>query len=82
MQMLGKRVYLRVVDPSKTESGITIDITNKEKPDRGEVVHVGKDVEELEPGDNVIFDKNVGKFVWIEGEKLWLIREDSVFMKY
>ena len=34
MQMLGKRVYLKVVDPSTTESGITIDITNKEKPDR------------------------------------------------
>lgn len=82
MKMLGKRVYLRLDDPSVTESGITIDITNKVKPDRGEVVYVGNQVEELEPGDKVIFDKNVGKYVYVEGEKLWVIQEGSVFLKY
>lgn len=82
MEMLGQRVYLKVEDPSITESGITIDISNKVKPDRGEVIHIGNGVKELEVGDKVIFDKNVGKFVEIEGEKLWMIQEGSIFTKY
>ena len=59
---LGKRVLIKQVEQEEvTKSGIVLPGTaSKEKPITGEVLAVGKDVEDVKAGDKVIFEKYTG----------------------
>jgi chaperonin GroES len=80
-------VVKRIDEDEKTQGGIIIPDTAKEKPQRGKVVAVGngKLLEDgkLRPldvhkGDTVIFTKYAGTEIQIEGEEHLIIREDDV----
>ena len=89
IQPLNDRVLVRrVEDESRSQGGIIIPDTAKEKPMRGEVVAVGpgerlKDGSRrpmsVASGDTIIFGKYAGTEVRLDGEELLLIREDEVF---
>ncbi len=57
-QPLGNRVLVkRVEEATTTMSGIIIPDNAKEKPSRGEVVAVSKEIDVLENGNQVLFWK-------------------------
>ncbi|MDD2906748.1 MAG: co-chaperone GroES [Sulfurimonas sp.] len=79
-QPLGKRVLVkRVEEASTTASGIIIPDNAKEKPSRGEVVAVSKEVTELACGDKVLFGKYAGNEVSLDGDKFVVIEIDDIF---
>ena len=71
---LGKRVLIKQVEQEEvTKSGIVLPGTaSKEKPITGEVLAVGKDVEDVKAGDKVIFEKYRGTEVK-DGDNSFLI---------
>ena len=82
LKPLGERVILKLVEAEeKTEGGIVLPDTAKEKPQRGEVVAVGsaKLIEngnkvplEVNTGDKVFFSRYAGTEVK-DGEETFLI---------
>lgn len=79
-QPLGKRVLVkRVEEATTTMSGIIIPDNAKEKPSRGEVVAVSKEVETLKNGDQVLFGKFAGSEVTLENEKYIVIDVEDIF---
>ena len=74
IKTLGKRVLIKQVEQEEvTKSGIVLPGTaSKEKPITGEVLAVGKDVEDVKAGDKVIFEKYTGTEVK-DGDELFLI---------
>jgi len=79
-QPLGKRVLVkRVEEATTTMSGIIIPDNAQEKPSRGEVVAVSKEVTELTNGDKVLFGKYAGNEVSFEGTKYMVLEVDDIF---
>ena len=77
----------RVEAEEKTESGIIIPDTAKEKPQRGEVIAVGpgkmlengsKLTPTVKPGDKILFSKYAGTEIEISNEELLIMREDDI----
>ena len=71
---IGERVLIKQTEQEEvTKSGIVLPGTaSKEKPITGEVLAVGKDVEDVKAGDKVIFEKYTGTEVK-DGDELFLI---------
>ena len=79
-QPLGKRVLVKRVEESNTtSSGIIIPDSAQEKPSRGEVVAVSKEVSELTCGDVVLFGKYTGSEVALGADKFLVIETDDIF---
>lgn len=77
----------RVEAEEKTESGIIIPDTAKEKPQRGEVIAVGpgkllengnKLTPTVKPGDKILFSKYAGTEIEINNEEYLIMREDDI----
>lgn len=84
---LADRVVVRPVDrEEKTQSGILLPDTAKEKPQEGEIVAVGpgriedgKRVElEVKVGDIVIYSKYAGTEVKVGDQELLILRESDI----
>ena len=73
---LGKRILIKQTQQEEvTKSGIVLPGTaSKEKPIIGEVLAVGRKIEEVKVGDKVIFEKYSGTEVK-DGEETYLILE-------
>ena len=73
---LGKRILIKHTEQEEvTKSGIVLPGTaSKEKPIIGEVLAVGRKIEEVKVGDKVIFEKYSGTEVK-DGEETYLILE-------
>ena len=79
-QPLGNRVLVkRVEEATTTMSGIIIPDNAKEKPSRGEVVAVSKEVEVLANGNQVLFGKYAGNEVSFEGTKYIVLEVEDIF---
>lgn len=79
-QPLGNRVLVkRVEEATTTISGIIIPDNAKEKPSRGEVVAVSKDVEVLQVADQILFGKFAGNEVTLDGEKYIVLEIEDIF---
>ena len=80
-----------IKDEPKTASGIITAPTSKEKPGKGEVLAVGEGkvnpegklipIENVKVGDVVYFTKYSPEELEIDGEKLLLVRADSILAK-
>ncbi len=66
----------------KTESGIIIPDTAKDKPQQGTVVEVGDDVELVKKGDVVVFEKYAGNELKIDDKKFIILKEDEILGKF
>ena len=77
---LGKRVLIKQVEQEEvTKSGIVLPGTaSKEKPITGEVLAVGKDVEDGKEGDKVIFEKYTGTEVKDGDDSFLMLDIDNV----
>ncbi len=86
---LADRVIIKAAAAeATTKSGIIIPDTAKEKPQRGEVVAVGRGktsdqnvilTPELTVGDQVLYGKYAGTEIIIDGEEYLSMRESDVF---
>lgn len=84
---LADRVLVRPVDrEEKTQSGILLPDTAKEKPQEGEIVAAGpgriedgKRIElEVKVGDRVIYSKYAGTEVKVDDQELLILRESDI----
>jgi chaperonin GroES len=80
-------IVKRLEEESKTAGGLFIPDTAKEKPQKGEVIAVGKGKKtddgkvialDLKAGDQVLFGKYAGTEIKIEGEEYLIMREDDI----
>lgn len=80
-------IIKRMEEEERTEGGIVIPDSAKEKPQRGEVIAVGDgkllDNGEVRPldvkkGDKVFFQKYAGSEVKLNGEDVLVMKEDDV----
>ncbi|MCD6223336.1 MAG: co-chaperone GroES [Deltaproteobacteria bacterium] len=76
---LADRVLAKLLESEeKTESGIIIPDTAKEKPQEAEIVEVGNEVENVKKNDKVLFAKYGGTEVKIEGEDYIILKEEDI----
>ncbi len=86
IEPLGERVLIKVLQQaSKTESGIYLPETAKEKPQEGEVVALGPEVDEddtpLAVGDIVMYPKYTGTEIKIDGEDYLIMDASDILAK-
>jgi chaperonin GroES len=77
---LGDRVLIKTItEAKKTEGGLVLPDTSKEKPQTAEVIAVGtlEDVE-LNVGDRIIFSKYAGTEIKIDSEDYILIDSSDI----
>jgi chaperonin GroES len=78
-QPLGDRVFITYTEEmERTAGGIYVPETAKEKPQRGVIQAVGKDVKNLKVGDQVLFDKYSGTKLKVEDEDCLIMKEEDV----
>lgn len=80
---LGARIVIKKLEAEeKTESGIILAASAKEKPQMAEVISVGpgtKDEEmELKAGDKVVFSKYAGTDVKYDGEEYTIMNQSDI----
>ena len=80
---LADRVLIKpTTAEEKTQGGIIIPDSAKEKPLKGEVLAVGKGTKDeemvLKVGDKVLYGKYAGTEIEIEGEKLMIMKQSDV----
>lgn len=85
MKPINDRVVVKPADAEeKTEGGIIIPDTAKEKPQRGEVVAVGPGKEgnlmTVAEGDIVLYGKYAGTEFQYKGEDYLVMREDDILI--
>jgi len=88
IQPLGDRVLVRRLEAEeKTKGGILLPDTAKEKPQKGEVVGIGRgrmlDSGKVEPleikkGDEVLFGKYAGNEVTYNDEEFLILKEEDI----
>jgi chaperonin GroES len=80
-------IVKRLEEESKTSGGIYIPDTAKEKPQKGEIIAVGKGKVtedgkvipvDLKVGDTILFGKYAGTEVKIDGADYLIMREDDI----
>lgn len=84
IQPLGDRVVIESAPAEeKTQSGIYIPDTAKEKPQKGVVLAVGKGTADEEMtvrvGDTVLYGKYGGTELKLDGKDLLIMRESDIF---
>lgn len=76
---LGDRVLIKPADAiSKTAGGVIIPDTAKKKPQKGEVIAIGKKVDEMKVGDIVLYGQYAGTELEIEGSEHRMMRDEDV----
>ena len=78
-QPLGDRVFITYTEEmERTAGGIYVPDSAKEKPQRGIVRGVGKDVKNLKVGDQVLFDKYSCSKLRVDDEDCLILKEEDV----
>ena len=82
------RVVIRLVEAeTATKSGIIIPDAAVEKPDQGEILATGEGRVtedgvviplEVKTGDHVLFSKNAGQAVKVDGNEYRILKEDDI----
>jgi chaperonin GroES len=84
---LHDRLLVKPIEETKTQGGLIIPDSAKDKPMRGTVIAVGPgkldDAGSLRPldvnkGDRVLFNKYAGTEIQLDGDEHLIIREDDV----
>ncbi len=81
---LGERLLIKPIkEEEKTEGGIVLPDSAKEKPMKAEVIAVGEKVDEIDlvPGDKVIYSKYSGTEIKIDDEEYIIIDAEDILAK-
>ncbi|HEY5997961.1 MAG TPA: co-chaperone GroES [bacterium] len=80
---LNKRIAVRRFSPKDTTAGgLILPEQAKEIPVGGEVKAVGNGIDDIAVGDVVIFGKNAGQEIAVEGEAFLMLRYEDVLGIY
>lgn len=81
MKAIGNRLIIQP-DPVKTttETGMEIPAGSQEKPATGIVISKGKEVQEAEPGDRILYNMFGAGSAEIDREKVFFIRESDIIL--
>src|SRR6476659_8046437 len=78
-QPLGDRVFVTYTEEmERTTGGIYVPESAKEKPQRGAIQAIGKDVKNVKVGDQILFDKYSGSKLKIEDEDCLILKEEDI----
>ncbi|MCW1360994.1 co-chaperone GroES [Campylobacter sp. US33a] len=78
-QPLGKRVLVkRLEETNTTASGIIIPDNAKEKPLKGEVIAVSKELDNIKSGDQVVFAKYGGTEIKLDNNEYLVLNIDDI----
>lgn len=78
LKPLGFRLIARAIEePDKTPGGLLLAPNAKEKPQSAKVLAVGPEVEDVAPGDTVIYVKYSPETIKHEGEDLLVLSVDD-----
>ena len=84
---LGERVVIKKLEAEeKTKSGIVLTGSAKERPQEAEVVAVGpgalvdgnRIAMEVKVGDKVLYSKNAGTEVKVDGEEYTILKQEDI----
>ena len=76
---LGDRVFVKFLEEmEKTAGGLYIPDAAKEKPQRGSVEAIGKDVTEIKVGDVILFDKYSGSKIKVDDVDYLIVKEEEI----
>ncbi|RMH07304.1 MAG: co-chaperone GroES [Nitrospirae bacterium] len=78
-QPLGDRIFVTYTEElERTAGGIYVPDSAREKPQRGTVEAIGKDVKNIKVGDQVLFDKYAGTKIKIDNDDCLILKEEDV----
>ncbi len=81
MKPLADNVLIKKEEPSETtESGLVIQITDKEPINKGEVIKIGEAVIEIKKGDIVLFKPYLFEEIKIDETKYVIGKEENVML--
>ncbi len=76
---LGDRIFVTYTEElERTAGGIYVPDSAREKPQRGKVEGVGKDVKTLKVGEQVLFDKYSGTKIRIGNDDCLILKEEDI----
>jgi len=76
---LKERVFVSYSEePEKTSSGLYIPDAAKEKPQKGKVKAIGKEVKDVKVGETILFDKYSGSKITLDNEEFLIIKEEDI----
>ncbi len=79
LQPLADRIVIKKIEAeSKSAAGILLPDSAKEQPQSGQVLAVGKDVQEVKVGDQVLYAKYGPAEVKVDGEELLIVKEEDI----
>lgn len=86
VEPMGERILIKILKQAdQTSSGIYLPETAKEKPQEGEVVALGPEIDEddvpLKPGDIVMYPKYTGTEIKIDGVEHLIMDASDVLAK-
>ena len=86
LEPLGERVLIKILQQaSQTQSGIYLPESAKEKPQEGEVVALGPEIDEdevpLSIGDTVLYPKYTGTEIKVDGEDHLIMEAGDILAK-
>lgn len=80
---IGEYILVEAIEESQTtESGLIIQSSGKEKPQRGTVVALGNKEFSVKEGDVVLFKKYTPEEVEFEGKEYLLMKEVDILAVY
>jgi len=79
LKPLKDRVLVSYVEEAEVSSGgIYIPDAAKEKPQRGKVEAVGKDVKDVKVGNEILFGKYTGDKFTMDKQDLLIVKEEDI----
>lgn len=63
---------------AKTSTGFYVPESAKEKPQIGEIVAVGKEVNEVKIGDRIVYSQYKPDTIKVDGDELMIMKEEDV----
>lgn len=80
MKALGEIIVVRPLPTERVKGKIIIKTRADQYPDRGVVLEVGKEVDEIKKGDTILFRKANATFANIDGEDVLLMIYKSAYV--
>lgn len=68
-----------IVTEKTLDSGLILRAEGQERPQTGDVLSIGSEVKDVEIGNRIIFGKHDGVEQEIEGERVLILRESTIW---
>lgn len=76
-----KNVIVELIEKERvTSSGIVLASADREEANRGVVIAIGPQVEDVKVGDEILPNWNAGRQAKYENKDYWIINEDDIVL--